>query len=217
MWRFPPGGALSPKFVIALTSFEDRRFFQHPGFDPAALVRAAVQNLKARRRVSGGSTLSMQVARLGRPGRPRDLGEKLAETWMALRLELLHGKRGLLELYAQNAPFGGNVVGIEAASFRYFGRSPGLLSWAEAATLAVLPNAPSMANPGRNRDRLMAKRDRLLRAMRDRGSIGTDELARALAEPLPDGLFPMPRNASQLLGRYAAGAGAGARWEARAA
>ncbi len=213
MWRFPPGAALSPKFVEALTCFEDRRFFYHPGFDSAALIRALGQNLKAGRRVSGGSTLSMQVARIARYGHERSVGEKLAELWMALRLEFLHGKRGVLELYARNAPFGGNVVGIEAASFRYFGRSPELLSWAEAATLAVLPNAPSMAHPGKNRDRLLAKRDRLLRSLRERGSISGADLELALAEPLGEGLCDMPRTAPQLVARYASareGGGEGA-------
>ncbi|HRY55223.1 MAG TPA: penicillin-binding protein 1C [Spirochaetia bacterium] len=205
-WRFPEGAELPAKYVEALVAFEDKRFFSHVGFDPAALVRAALQNRRAGRVVSGGSTITMQVARLARPGRPRDIPEKAAEAWLALRLELLRGKRGILALYAENAPFGGNVVGLEAASFRYFGRSPGLLSWAEAATLAVLPNAPSAAHPGRNRERLLAKRDALLWRLRGRGSLGEGELALALAEPLPPEPYDLPSLGPQLVDRARAAA-----------
>ena len=207
-WRLPGASALPDRFVRALTAYEDRRFFSHAGIDPAALLRAALQNARAGRIVSGGSTITMQVARLGRPGRARTMGEKAVEALMALRLELLSGKGGILALYAANAPFGGNVVGIEAASFRFFGRGPGSLSWAEAATLAVLPNAPSAAHPGRNRALLQSKRDRLLRFLERSGAMGADDLALALAEPLPPKPFPLPRLAPHLVDRFAmAGAG----------
>ena len=202
-WRFPPGGPLPSKFVRALIVYEDRRFYSHPGIDSAALVRALVQDLRAGRVVSGGSTLSMQTARLVRSGRPRTLAEKAVEAWLALRLEVLAGKPGILALYARNAPFGGNVVGIEAASFRYFGRPPDSLSWAEAATLAVLPNAPSAANPGRNRDLLLAKRDRLLAELRRRGILGREDLALALEEPLPPRSYPLPRLAPRVVDHFA--------------
>lgn len=193
--------ALPDKFVRALVAFEDRRFWSHPGFDARAILRAIVQNRQAGRVVSGGSTISMQVARLALPVSDRTLPRKVAELWLALRLEFLHGKRGVLELYAANAPFGGNVVGLEAASFRYFGRSPGNLSWAEAATLAVLPNAPSAAHPGKNRLELQEKRDRLLRILRDRGELDEEDLGLALAEPLPEAPYALPRLAPQLLDR----------------
>jgi penicillin-binding protein 1C len=194
--------------VEALTAYEDKRFFSHAGVDPAALLRAVLQNARAGRIVSGGSTISMQVARLARPGRERAVGEKAIEALMALRLELLRGKRGILELYAENAPFGGNVVGIEAASFRFFGRAPDSLSWAEAATLAVLPNAPSAAHPGKNRELLQSKRDRLLRSIAASGGMSREDLALALAEPLPPSPFDLPRLAPQLVDRFAmAGAG----------
>jgi penicillin-binding protein 1C len=207
-WRLPGTSALPDRFVRALTAYEDRRFFSHAGIDPAALLRAALQNARAGRIVSGGSTITMQVARLGRPGRARTMGEKAVEALMALRFELLRGKKGILVLYAANAPFGGNVVGIEAASFRFFGRGPGSLSWAEAATLAVLPNAPSAAHPGRNRALLQSKRDRLLRFLERSGEMGADDLALALAEPLPPKPYPLPRLAPHLVDRFAmAGAG----------
>ncbi|HTX72015.1 MAG TPA: penicillin-binding protein 1C, partial [Rectinemataceae bacterium] len=214
-WRFPPGGGLPQKFVEALVTYEDRRFFSHPGVDPASLVRAAVQNTRAHEIVSGGSTLSMQAARLARPGRPRNLGEKLVEAWLALRIELTHSKMGVLALYAENAPFGGNVVGIEAASFRFFERPPQSLSWAEAATLAVLPNAPSVANPGKNRALLLDKRDRLLEALRERGRISAADLALAEAEPLPPDAYPLPRLAPRVVDLFAKERGPGTAGEAQ--
>ena len=202
-WRLPRAAVLPSRFVRALTAYEDKRFFSHSGIDPVALLRAALQNAKAGRIVSGGSTITMQVARLGRPGEARSMAEKAVEALMALRIELLHGKGGILALYAGNAPFGGNVVGIDAASFRFFGRGPESLSWAEAATLAVLPNSPSAAHPGKNRALLQSKRDRLLRSLARSGEIDADDLALALAEPLPPQPFPLPRLAPQLVDRFA--------------
>jgi penicillin-binding protein 1C len=213
-WRLPPGAgggatAASPRFVAALVAYEDRGFFSHAGVDPEAIARAVLQNARAGRIVSGGSTISMQVARLGRSGRERELGEKAIEALMAVRLELLRGKSGILALYAENAPFGGNVVGIEAASFRFFGRAPASLSWAEAATLAVLPNAPSIAHPGKNRDLLLVKRNRLLRELARERKISEDDLALALAEPLPPEPYNLPSLAPQLVARFAARASGG--------
>lgn len=207
-WRLPSSGDPPERYARAVLAFEDKRFYSHMGIDPAALLRAALQNVRAGEVRSGGSTLSMQVARLARPGSPRTLGEKAAEAVLALRLELLRGKKGVFRLYADNAPFGGNVVGLEAASFRFFGRPPASLSWAEAATLAVLPNAPSAAHPGKNRDALLAKRDRLLRKLRDRGELSEEDLALALEEPLPPEPYPLPCLAPHLVSRYiVAGAG----------
>jgi len=201
LWKFPAGSTIPPKFKRALIVFEDRRFYSHPGIDPRSLARAAAQNAREGRVVSGGSTLSMQTARLSLPGGARSLGRKLVEAWLALRLELRYGKEGILELYSANAPFGGNVVGLEAASFRYFGLPPERLSWAQAATLAVLPNAPSAAHPGKNRDELLAKRDRLLGSLARAGDLSAEELGLSLAEPLPPEPFAIPRLAPQLLDR----------------
>ncbi len=202
-WRLPRAAVLPGRFVRALTAYEDKRFFSHSGIDPVALLRAALQNARAGKTVSGGSTITMQVARLGRPGEARNMAEKAVEALMALRIELLHGKGGILALYAGNAPFGGNVVGIDAASFRFFGRAPESLSWAEAATLAVLPNSPSAAHPGKNRLLLQSKRDRLLRYLARSGEMDADDLALALAEPLPPQPFSLPRLAPQLVDRFA--------------
>jgi len=200
-WRFPPAPDLPDRYVRALVAFEDRRFFGHAGFDPRALARALVSNLAAGRIVSGGSTLSMQAARMARGNRPRNLGQKALELLYALRLEAFRGKRGILALYAAHAPFGGNVVGLAAASWRYFGRPPEDLTWAEAAVLAVLPNSPALVHPGADRDRLREKRDALLMRLAERGELGPEDLAAARAEPIPDRPEPLPRKAPHLLSR----------------
>jgi penicillin-binding protein 1C len=149
--------------------------------------------------VSGGSTLTMQVLRLARGSPNRTYAEKLVEMMMALRLEMRYSKREILSLYAGHAPFGGNVVGLEAAAWRYFGRGPDQLSWAEACTLAVLPNSPALIHPGKNRDLLIRKRDRLLRALHEERLLTDMELDLALHEGLPDAPLALPRNAPHLL------------------
>lgn len=141
-WRFPPADTLPGKFVNCLLTYEDKRFYRHPGVDPVAVVRAMRTNLRRGKIVSGGSTITMQLARIARGNRDRTLYEKIVETGWAFLLETAYSKNEILNLYASHAPFGGNVVGIETAAWRYFGRSAAELSWAESATLAVLPNSP---------------------------------------------------------------------------
>ncbi|MDB5050710.1 MAG: penicillin-binding protein [Fibrobacteres bacterium] len=210
-WRFP-AAPCPARFAVAAMAYEDRRFRRHPGVDPIAVIRAAVKNIRARKVVSGASTLTMQVIRLSRPGRSRSLAEKIAEAFLSLRLEMSLGKDGILALYASHAPFGGNVVGLTAASWRYFGRGPESLSWGEAALLAVLPNSPSLMHPGRNRDLLVRKRDRLLvRLWRD-GKLDSLECALARLEPLPDKPIVLPRLAPHLVERLATGSGPGTLW-----
>ena len=169
--------------------------------DPLALGRAVWTNLREGRVVSGASTLTMQVIRLSRQGRPRTIGEKIVEMVLALRLELRNTKSQILAQYAAHAPFGGNVVGLEAAAWRYFGRAPQKLSWAETATLAVLPNSPALIHPGKNRRRLKQKRDALLERLRRQGQIDDLTCRLARAEPLPPQPFPLPRLAPHLLDR----------------
>lgn len=200
-WRFVPVDRVPDKYRQALLHFEDRRFAYHPGLDPLAIGRAAWRNLQAGRVVSGGSTLTMQLARLLHDDPPRDLWQKTREAMLALRLEWHFGKQQLLVEYASRAPFGGNIVGLRAASWRYFGRKPAALSWAEAALLAVLPNSPSLIHPGRNRERLQAKRDALLTSLHRHGKLDDTALRLALLEPLPDAPRPLPRLAPQLLTR----------------
>lgn len=185
-WRFPTMERIPEKFISAVTCYEDRRFFHHPGVDIFSIARAIRNNLKTQGIVSGASTITMQVVRLSRPGRPRNLWEKCIEILLALRLEFARTKEEILILYVSHAPFGGNVVGLEAASWRYFGRRPETLSWAETAMLAVLPNTPSLIHPGRNRDLLLSKRNSLLQKMSTFGIIDSLTCTLAEDEPLPE-------------------------------
>ena len=198
-WRFPPAATVPQKFRRALLVYEDKRFEHHLGVDPLAVGRAARLNLRHGRVVSGGSTLTMQLARLARNTRERTMSAKLAETALALRLETAYDKDELLALYAGHAPFGGNVVGLEAAAWRYFGRDPATLSWAEAATLAVLPNNPALVHLKRNRARLAAKRDALLRRLHEAGDLDGESLDLALSEPLAAEPHDLPDFAPHLL------------------
>ncbi len=156
-WRFPDIDSVPEKFTHAITCYEDKYFNFHPGVNLPALVRAGYLNIKNGKVISGGSTLTMQVIRMSRKNRPRSYFEKAIEIMMAFRLELTYSKREILHLYTSHAPFGGNVVGLEAAAWRYFGRESRNLSWAEAATLAVLPNSPGLIYPGRNPGPLLSK------------------------------------------------------------
>jgi penicillin-binding protein 1C len=198
-WRFPSSTHVPDKFVQAIVGFEDRRFFKHPGVDPLAVARAFWQNLRAGHVVSGASTITMQVIRLSRPGRQRTIAEKLIEMIMALRLEITATKNEVLALYATHAPFGGNVVGLEAAAWRYYGREPDKLSWAETAMLAVLPNKPALIHPGRNRAHLMQRRNDLLDRLQREGVFDSLTCSLAKSEPLPPEPVPIPRLAPHLL------------------
>lgn len=198
-WRFPPRSLVPEKFRRAIVEFEDRRFYSHTGVDTLALARAIRDNRSAGRVVSGASTLTMQVIRLSRGPKPRTVGEKLVEMLLALRLEMREDKETILALFASHAPFGGNVVGLDAAAWRWFGRPPESLSWAESALLAVLPNNPSLMHPGRNREALAAKRDRLLEALRASGALDDEACRLALAEPLPPEPRSLPSLAPHLL------------------
>ena len=161
-WRFPESTMVPEKFRKAIIRYEDRYFRFHAGFNPYSLARAAYLNIRNRRIVSGGSTISMQVIRLARKNRERTYFEKAIEISLAFLMEITRSKREILRLYASHAPFGGNVIGVEAAAWRYFGIHASQLSWAEAATLAVLPNSPGLIYPGRNPKYLLAKRNHLL-------------------------------------------------------
>ena len=191
-WRFPGTDSLPVKYATAVVTFEDRFFYVHPGVNPASIARAMMQNIRAGEVRSGGSTITMQVIRMSRKNRPRTLLQKSIETVLALRYELTAKKDEILKAYADNAPFGGNVVGLEAAAWRYFGRSPYQLTWSEAALLAVLPNAPALIHPGRNRTMLKQKRDTLLRTLYEKGHIDETTFRLAVAEPLPERPVPLP-------------------------
>ena len=198
-WRFPPLQTTPPKFSAAIIAFEDKRFNHHIGVDPLAIARAFYLNIKQGRVVSGGSTLTMQVIRLAEHNPSRTVWTKFKELFKAMRLELTYSKQEILALYASHAPFGGNVVGLEAASWRYFGRTSGQLSWAESAMLAVLPNSPALIHLGRHRQSLLDKRNRLLKKLFQQAVIPKLEYDLAILEPLPNKPKNLPRLSPHLL------------------
>jgi len=200
-WRFPERDSIPYKFEQALLHFEDEYFFFHPGVNPASIIRAAYQNIKVGKIVSGGSTITMQLVRISRKGKPRTIGQKLIEIVLALRLEASTTKNEILCHYASHAPFGGNTVGLDAAAWRYYRRKPEQLSWAESATLAVLPNAPSLIFPGKRNEQLLRKRNFLLDKLYNEGLFDKTTLELSKAEPLPGKPAYMPQLAPHLLSR----------------
>ena len=197
-WRFPGFDSVPYKFEKAILTFEDRYFYFHPGINPVSVVRALISNIKAGRVVSGGSTITMQVARISRGNRSRTYPEKILEMLSALKLELFRSKKTILKMYAANAPFGGNIVGLEAATWRYTGKSSSDITWAEAAALAVLPNSPALIFPGKNQELLKSRRDLLLRILYEREYFDSITLVLALDEPLPGEPKPLPVKAPHL-------------------
>lgn len=198
-WRLPAPDVLPPKYIQALITFEDRYFYEHPGVNPVSIARALISNVRNGRVVSGASTISMQVARLARKNPPRTYFNKLRELLLVFQIESRYSKDEILKLYATHAPFGGNVVGLQAASWHYFGRAPNDLSWAEAALLAVLPNSPGLLHPGRNRDALLRKRDRLLAKLHQQQLLPDTDYQLAVLEPLPEKAQEWPALAPHLL------------------
>ncbi len=198
-WRFPEVDSVPSKFKTCIVQFEDAYFYQHPGFNPVSMAKALATNIKAGKSVRGGSTLTQQVIRLSRNGKKRTYWEKVIELVLATRLELRHTKEEILGLYASHAPFGGNVVGIDVAAWRFFGLQPHQLSWAESATLAVLPNAPSLIYPGKNQGKLLEKRNRLLKKLFRKGILDRTTYELALLEELPQKPRPLPKSASHLV------------------
>ncbi len=195
-WRFESTRKIPQKYQQSLLLFEDRYFYRHPGVNPLSILRAAKNNLLQGYVTSGGSTISMQLARLllqesanlrgESKNNKRGIYKKVLEALLAIKMELHYTKDEILILYANHAPFGGNIVGISAASWRYFGRAAEELSWAEAALLAVLPNSPSMMHLGKQRENLIYKRNRLLKKLLDHKVIALTDYRLALLEPLPE-------------------------------
>ena len=200
-WRFFPTDSVPEKFRVAITTYEDKRFYRHFGVDPLALGRAVRQNLAAGRITSGASTLTMQTIRLAR-NESRTFREKLIEMIWATRLEFRASKEEILSMYISHAPFGGNVVGLDAAAWRYFGHSADDLSWAESAMLAVLPNAPAMIHLSKGRKTLLDKRNRLLKQLLEKKTIDSSTYELAISEPLPDEPHPLPQIAPYLVSRF---------------
>lgn len=225
-WRFSPVETLPDKYRQALLTFEDQNFYHHLGLDPKAILRAAISNIRRGHIVSGGSTITMQLARMLRQTSlrqellqqaiataadqpspqldktpPRNLLSKVIEAFITLQLEARFNKNEILRDYANFAPFGGNIIGLHAASWRYFGRSPEQLSWAESALLAVLPNSPAMMHLGLKRELVQKKRDRLLHKLHSKKLLSDLDLQLALLEPLPEKPQPLPQLAPHLLTR----------------
>ncbi len=198
-WRFPEIDSVPQKFKHCILSYEDAYFYKHWGFNPVSICKAFVQNIKAGKVVRGGSTLTQQVIRLARKHQKRSYLEKLIELIWATRLEFRESKDEILRLYASNAPYGGNVVGLEMASWRYFRLKPHQLSWAESATLAVLPNAPSLIYPGKNQEKLKVKRNKLLKKLFEEQVIDQLTYELAIEEPLPQKPYPLPQIATHFV------------------
>lgn len=202
-WRFPHNDSVPSKFAAAITEYEDRRFYNHIGIDLTGIGRAIRDNYQKGKITSGASTITMQVIRMSTKRKGRSIYKKMQEMMIATRMELTYNKDQILALYTSNAPFGGNVVGLDAAAWRYYGKSPQLLSWGEAATLAVLPNSPGLVHPGRNRQRLLEKRNLLLSKFLDRGLADSTTIELAKEEDIPKAPLPLPRLAPHLLSRIA--------------
>jgi penicillin-binding protein 1C len=184
VWRYPvTHDQVSPLYIEALLAYEDRWFYRHPGVNPLALLRASWQNLSGAQVVSGGSTLSMQVARLLDP-HPRTLPGKVRQLWRTLQLEWHLSKDDILALYLNRAPFGGTLQGVAAASWAYLGKSPLQLTRSEAAMLAVLPQAPSRLRPDRHPQRAQTARDKVLRRLAQFQVWPQPAVDDALQEPL---------------------------------
>ncbi len=202
-WRFPAIDSVPYKFEKSVLAFEDQQFYHHFGFNPITMLQALVQNMQAGHVVRGGSTLTQQVIRLARKGKKRTYLEKSIELILATRLELKKSKKEILTLYASHAPYGGNVVGLDMAAWRYFGLPAYQLSWAESATLAVLPNAPSLIYPGKNQIILKRKRDRLLKRLYDQGILDQLTYELSIKEILPQKPFAVPQYAPHALDKIA--------------
>lgn len=200
-WRFPPRETTPEKIKQCLITFEDKHFYHHWGVNPLSVGRAIYQNTKHKRIISGGSTLTMQTIRLAR-NESRTFGEKIIEMIWATRLEFRASKEEILSMYVSHAPFGGNVVGLDAAAWRYFGHSAEDLSWAESAMLAVLPNAPAMIHLSKGRKMLLSKRNRLLKQLLEKKIIDSSTYELAITEPLPDEPHPLPQIAPHLVSRF---------------
>jgi penicillin-binding protein 1C len=192
-WRLPATrDQVDPRYLDALLTYEDKRFYHHRGVDPLAMTRAAFQLVTHGRIVSGGSTLTMQVARLLEPRQERSLDAKLRQAVRALQLEQALSKDEILGLYLTLAPYGGNLEGIRAASLAYFGKEARRLTLGEAALLIALPQSPEFRRPDRFPAAAKRARDRVLDRIASHGLFSNAEIERAKKEPVPGARKPMP-------------------------
>ncbi len=201
VWRYPASvDTVSPLYLTALLGYEDRWFYRHPGVNPYALARGMAGGLLHGHIVSGGSTLTMQVARIIEPI-PHTVGGKVIQILRALQLEAHLSKRQILDLYLNHAPFGGPIEGVEAASWAYLGKPAKNLSRAEAALLAVLPQAPSRLRPDRHPEAARAARDKVLSRLRDEGVWTAPQVRDARVEPVVARSLHAPLSAALLAER----------------
>jgi len=198
-WRFPEIKEVPEKFKTCIVLYEDEYFYAHWGINPISTIKALISNFSSNKIKRGGSTLTQQTIRLARDGKKRTYFEKLIEAIQATRLEFKYSKKSILALYTSHAPFGGNVVGLDVASWRYFGIAPEQLSWAESATLAVLPNAPKLIYPGKNQEILLIKRNTLLKKLYDKNIIDAETYKLSITEPLPQKPHDLPQITPHLL------------------
>ena len=196
-WCFPPTDFIPAKLKIAVIHYEDRQFYSHPGVNPFAILRAIKQNIASSKIVSGASTITMQVARLMQP-KSRTYTNKFLEILQSLKIELKCSKEKILSLYLNHAPYGGNIIGYQTASLKYFHKHPKQLTWSEAALLAVLPNAPGLINPLVNVGLLKDKRNALLKSLYECEIIDQETYQLSLLEPVPSTTYPFDLYAPHL-------------------
>jgi len=184
-WRQPVTlGEISPDLVRSVVACEDRWFYYHPGFNPVSMIEAAVANIKAGRVVRGGSTITMQIARMMEP-KSRTIGNKLIESFRSMQLELHYSKDELLEIYFNTVPYGGNIEGVGAASHFYFGKRPDRLTLSEAAILTAIPASPNLYRPDIAGNVCRMRRDQVLAYLHDRANITNEEYRAAIGEEIP--------------------------------
>lgn len=204
-WRLPITAAdVDPRFLALLKAYEDRRFDRHAGVDPAAALRALWQLAREGRIVSGASTLTMQAARLIEPRSERSAGAKLRQALRAVELERRFSKAEILNIYLALAPYGGNLEGLRAASWSYFGKEPRRLTLAERALLVALPQSPETRRPDRHPETLRRVRDRVIERALTAGLATAEEAEQARAEPVPNARLLFPQLAAHLAERAVA-------------
>lgn len=190
-WHLPYNDDVPEKLKVAITQYEDKRFYKHLGVDNISIIRALISNIKAKRVVSGGSTLTMQVIRIWSK-HPRTISYKFLEYFQALKLEIFYSKDEILKMYLNNAPYGGNILGINCASYKYFHKQLEELTWAEACMFAILPNNPGYLYPGKNNNVLKRKRDSLLAKLTEQKIITPKQYQFSIREDIPSNQHKYP-------------------------
>lgn len=199
-WRFKLNEDSIPKnYIESVILFEDKYFYYHFGVNFFSIGRAIIQNYKAQKIKSGASTITMQLARKIRNRKGKSYLDKIIEIGLAFWIEIAYSKNEIIKAYCQIAPFGGNIVGLEAASWKFFGKKSPILSWSEAALLAILPNNPTKLYPGKNNNFLINKRNLLLLKLFQNNKIPVNDYKSSILEPLPNSIIKFENNAPHIL------------------